>query len=132
MARRLARTILDKWEREFDLLRAKRTLTDHELPTAIWNRYSELVQADERKRQELPTEDDLDDIWKALVEEFGDYDIAAWRIYEGIANEHVADKEQRARRLTVLKAELARGETRSVAPAVVDIVKDRGLLIPPR
>ena len=55
-AKRLARAVLQQWEREFDTVSAKRTLTDHELQTAIWNRYCELVRADERKRQELPTD----------------------------------------------------------------------------
>lgn len=131
-AKRLALGVLDQWEREFDTLRAKCTLTDHELQTAIWNRYCELVQIDERHRQELPTENDLDDVWKAMVEEFGEYDLKTWRILEAIAGQHDTDKQARVRRLATLKAEIAKGETKSVAPVLDSIAKARGLAIPPR
>ena len=106
-AKQLARGVLIQWERDFETLRTKRSFTEHELQSAIWNRYSELLQADERKRRELPTEEDQEDIWKALVEEFGDHDLAAWRILEGIAKEHDLDKGLRARRLTTLRTEIA-------------------------
>jgi integrase len=132
IAKRLARQVLDQWERDFDALRAKRTLTDHELQTAIWNRYSELLRADELRRQSLPTEDDLDDLWQALAEEFGHDDFKAWRILEDIADQHAIDRQERLRRLAILKTDLAKGEIRSVAPVVHEIIKARDLDIEPR
>ena len=61
-AKKAARIVLQQWEREFTVLLVKRKLTEHELQTAIWNRYSELVKADEQKRLELVTDRDQDDI----------------------------------------------------------------------
>ncbi len=76
---------MQQWEREFAVLLTKRRLIEHELQTAIWNRYSELVKADELKHLELTTESDQDEIWKVLAEEFGDRILLAWRILEDIA-----------------------------------------------
>ncbi len=132
-AKRLARPIFDRYDRIFAALRAKRQLSDHELQTAIWNRYGELVQADQQRRLELPTEDDLDAIWKALVDEFGDeHDVRAWRILQEIARTADDDRNERLRRLATLRTEAARGETRSVAHVVAEVAADRGLHLPTR
>ncbi len=132
-AKRRARPVFDKHDRLFAKLRAQRTLTDYELQTAVWNRYTDLVRADQQRRIELPTEDDLDEIWKVLVAEFGEeQDIRAWRILEEIAKAHDDDKETRSKRLAVLKTEAARGEIRSVYKVVAQVAAARGLDLPPR
>lgn len=129
-AKRVARIVLQQWEREFAVLLAKRRLSEHELQSAIWNRYSELVKADEQKRLELATEADQDEIWRVLAGEFGDQDLTAWRILEGIATEHETDKEMRGERLATLKLESGKGETKSVAELMGEIANARSLSIP--
>lgn len=130
-AKRRARPIQDRYDREFSILRAKRALTAHELQSAIWNRYSELVRQDQERRLRLPTENDLDDLWKLLIEEFDDpEDLRAWRILEEIAATHDTDKKERSERLALLKAEVGRGETRSVAPVVAQLVQERAIDLP--
>jgi hypothetical protein len=53
-AKRLARPILDQWEREFSEVRKPRIFTDAELQDAVWTRYLELLTEDERFRRSLP------------------------------------------------------------------------------
>lgn len=59
------------------------------------------MRADQQRRLELPTDDELEDIWKALVDEFGDdHDMRAWGILQEIANE---DSDHRVKRLPDLQ-----------------------------
>jgi integrase len=132
-AKRRARAIVDKYDRDFTRLQTKRTLTDHELQTAIWERYTALVRDDQQRRTQLPTEDDLDDVWELLVQEFDDpEDVRAWRILEDFASTHDNEKKERSQRLALLKAELAKGETRSVKAVVASVVQARDLNLPAR
>jgi hypothetical protein len=65
-AKRSARPIVDQWEREFEELRLPKQLSEAELQDAVWRRYLDLVTADEKFRQALPTDADLNEIWKHL------------------------------------------------------------------
>ena len=108
-------------------------MTDHEIQTAIWERYTALVRDDQQRRTQLPTEDDLDDVWELLVQEFDDpEDVRAWRILEDLAATHDNDKKERSQRLALLKAELAKGETRSIKAVVASVVQTRDLNLPAR
>lgn len=132
-AKRRARPVFDDFDRRFAALRAKTTLSDHELQSAIWDRYGELVRADQQRRLELPTDDELEDIWKALVDEFGDdHDMRAWGILQEIANEDSDHRVKRLRRLATLRADVAKGEIKSVSHVVADVAEVRGLHIPSR
>jgi integrase len=132
-AKRRARPIIDQYDREFARLKAKRALTDHELQIAVWERYTALVRGDQQRRAQLPTEDDLDDVWELLVQEFDDpEDVRAWRILEDLAATHDNDKKERSQRLALLKAELAKGETKSVKTVLAGVVETRDLNLPPR
>ena len=83
-AKRLARPVLDEWDREFARLRHTWTMSEHDIQEAVWQRYTELVEADEGFRRSLPTDEDLDEIWAELEREFGEYDLQAFRIFEFI------------------------------------------------
>lgn len=126
-AKRLARPVMDEWERLFEDRRQVRKLTEGELQNAIWRRYLELINADERFRTTLPTEDDLNAIWKFLEAEFGEYDIDAYRIFESIRDTFEDNRRERSARLAQLKAEAARGETKLIADAVLQVIEDRAL-----
>ncbi len=126
-AKRLARPVLDQWEREFDERRQVRQLTEGELQNAIWRRYVEIIAADERFRTTLPTEDDLTAIWKHLEAELGEYSVDAYRIFESIRDQFTTDQRDRAARLAQMRAEAARGETKLIADAVLKVIEDRQL-----
>lgn len=126
-AKRLARPIVDQWEREFAERRQARQLTDGELQNAIWRRYLELINADEKFRQALPTDDDLNEIWKYLEAEFGEHNIDAYRILETVRDQFDEDQRNRAARLAQLRTEAARGETKLIAGVVQQVIDDRQL-----
>jgi integrase len=127
-AKRSARPIVDQWEREFEELRLPKQLTEAELQDAVWRRYLELVTADEKFRQSLPTSDDLNEIWTHLESEFGGvYELDAFRILEMIRDEFEEDQRNRAARLAKVRADAARGETEAVASIVRRIMDERRL-----
>jgi integrase len=126
-AKRLARPVLDAWEKQFDELRLPRHLSEAELQDAIWRRYLELINADEKFRRSLPSSDNLNEIWKHLEEEFGEYELDAYRILELVRDQFEANQRERAMRLTKLKADTARGETELVADVVRKIIDERRL-----
>ena len=126
-AKRLARPIMDQWEREFEERRQVRQLSEGELQHAIWRRYLELISGDERFRQSLPTDDDLNEIWKYLEAEFGEDSIHAYRILETVRDTFETSQRERAARLVQLKIEAARGETKLIADVVQQVIEDRRL-----
>lgn len=129
IAKRLARLELERWEREFDVYRQRRTLTEHDLQDSIWNRYCEILETDDRFRQSTPTESELELIWSILVDEYGDESIQAFRIYEGIRDLRQENKQDRLDRLATLKAHSGAGEASSAVDVISGIIKSRQLLI---
>ncbi|MCA1475257.1 site-specific integrase [Bradyrhizobium sp. NBAIM08] len=130
-ARRLSRPVLDEWENMFAELRRPKQLTEAELQDAIWRRYLELITTDEKFRQSLPTNDDLDAIWKYLEDEFGEQSISAYRIYEELRDRFDNNQRERAARLAQMKADAARGETKLIADVVEQVIEARRLGIDP-
>lgn len=126
-AKRAARPIVDQWEREFEALRLPKHLTEAELQDAVWRRYLELVTADEKFRQELPTEADLNDIWKHLELEFGPNELDAFRILEMIRDRFEDQQRERGARLAKIRTDTARGETEAVADIVRRVMDERRL-----
>jgi len=126
-AKRLARPILDQWEREFADIRKPRILTDVELQDAVWSRYLELLTEDERFRRSLPNDEQLNEIWQHLEGEFGDYDLNAYRILEAIRDQFQTVQAERTARFAKLKSDTARGETQLVADIVRDVIAARRL-----
>jgi len=126
-AKRLARPISDQWEREFAEVRKPRILTEAELQDAVWSRYLELLTEDDRFRLSLPNDEDLDEIWRHLEGEFGDYDLNAYRILEIIRDQFQTVQAERTARFAKLKGDTARGETQLVADIVRDVIAARRL-----
>ncbi|WP_298108596.1 site-specific integrase [Bradyrhizobium sp.] len=95
---------------------------------AIWKRYLELITADEKLRLSLPTDDDLKKIWAHLEVEFGGvWDVGTFRNFEELQNTFVDDQRDRLTRLAKLKAEVAKGETKSVAEVIDGLLEQRRL-----
>ncbi|MET4476448.1 site-specific integrase [Bradyrhizobium sp. F1.13.3] len=131
-ARLLGRPIIEQWEREFQELRQPKPLTQEELQGAIWKRYVQLITADEKFRLSLPTDDDIRRHWNQIESEFGDvWDRDSFWQLEALQNLFSEDQRDRAVRLAETKAEVARGETRSVAAALLQIAEERRLNIDP-
>jgi hypothetical protein len=128
-ARRLALPEQDALHREWEALRQTRALDGADIEHAIWDRYVELIEADDRFRSELPTERDLDEIWAHLSGEFGDYNVEAYRIFEIIRDTFEKERESQSERLLVLRQHAARGETKSVADVTKILMAKRGLTV---
>jgi integrase len=126
-AKRAARPVVEAWERQFAELRLPRHLSEGELQDAVWQRYLELITADEKFRQSMPSNADLDEIWKHLEREFGEYELDAFRILELIRDQFQANTHERSIRFSKLKTDTARGETELVADVVRKIIDDRRL-----
>lgn len=135
-AKRLARAELDRLEREFDEKRQRRTLDDGDVQAAIWRRYVEIVEADERLRSDVPSDDDLDAVWSKLESEFGEYDLSAYRLFkfasegaEALRTEYERSRLQRLARHEQLRRDVGRGETRLVADATAQAIKAAGKIV---
>ncbi len=83
-----------------------------------------MISEDEKLRQTLPTEDQLSQIWTHLEDEFGPYNIDAYRILEVIRDQFEQNQRDRTTRLATLKADTARGETKAVASIVERIIEE--------
>ena len=126
-AKRRARPILEAWEQEFDELRRPRTLSESELQDAVWKRYQDLINSDARFRQSLPTEADLDEIWKMLEAEYGEENISAFRIFEDIRDTYETAQRERTKRFAQMRTDVARGETRLVLDILHEVIEERRL-----
>ena len=126
-AKRLARAIFDQWEREFAEVRKPRIFTEAELQDAVWTCYLGLITEDERFRRSLPNDEQLNEIWRHLEVEFGDYDLGAYRILETIRDQFQTVQAERTTRFAKLKGDTARGETQLVADIVRDVIAARRL-----
>ena len=129
-AKRLARPILDEWDREFARIRNRRTMSEHDVQEAVWQRYVALTEADETYRRSRPTDEDLDTIWVELEREFGEYDLHAFRVFEFIRDRFEIEQKERHQRYEALKHDAARGETRLVADEAKRIARARGIDLP--
>ena len=133
-AKLLARPLQIEWDQTFEkaaIKQAKRALDEYELQHAVWECYSSLLKADEARRQATPTNDDLNAIWNAVVEQFGgEYDIATWRILEEMEGEPEVNAKERGERLAALIAEVKTGNIRTIRPTLTEIVASRNLAIP--
>ena len=66
-AKRCMWPVIQQWQREFDLLRAQRTLVEADLELAVWQHYTDSVERDEARRQNLPTQNDIDEAIERAV-----------------------------------------------------------------
>ncbi len=123
LARRAIQALQSEWER----LAQARALQPADIEEAIWERYSRLVEDDDRFRSNLPMEADLDDVWRELERQFGEFDITAFRIYESIKDMFDEARIEHAARLKTLRAHVARGETASIADVLKDELSKRRL-----
>jgi integrase len=124
------KAVVATWDAKFAELRRRTQPTEADLRDAIHRRYGELIEADEKFRQETYTQDELDKVWSHLESEFGGiYEVDAFRLLESIRDEFENDKRDRTARLAKLKAEAPRGETKTIGPVVGEVVEARRWLL---
>jgi integrase len=66
-AKKRARAVLDEWEREFELLRQRRDLTETDIHAGMTEHYLAQLDRDETYRLSLPTEAEIDAAMEAAV-----------------------------------------------------------------
>lgn len=137
-AKRLAPAILAEWDREFDEVRKGRSLADvrgiaalddGDIQAAVWRRYNDLVQADERFRADLPDDADLDTLWRELEAEFGEDDLNAARIFAVVRDHFENRQRERLTRHEQLRRDVGRNETRLVADVAAQAIRDAGKIV---
>lgn len=66
-AKRLLWPVISKWRREFDDVRARRSLVDADRQFAVWEHYTAALDRDEAERAATPRQADLDRITAELL-----------------------------------------------------------------
>ncbi|WP_196502033.1 site-specific integrase [Aestuariivirga litoralis] len=138
-AKRLRNSVQAKYDREFAQKRAEVGRKSTALPFsdtvvehAMWQRYTDILSLGDKQRLTNATEDDLDEVWKALEGEFGEESIAAFRIYESIKDKPEVEAAERAARKSLLEAHVGKGETKSIQEALAKVVAAYRLAIAPK
>lgn len=128
-AKRRSRAELDRLDREWQDIRTSAHIEPSAVEQAIWKRYNDLIEADERFRLETPTDEELDEIWRMLVREFGEYDLEAYGILKTIQQRAVDDRKARAERLATIKAAIVRNNPAPVAEVAASVLPAGGKFV---
>lgn len=125
-AKRRGRLEMDKLDREWQAIRASAKIEPSDIEQAVWRRYNEIIEADERFRTALPNDDELDQIWRFLVEEYGDYNLEAYGILRALQERAVEDRKARMARLSALKSAIVKNNPAPVAEIAASVLPARG------
>mgnify|MGYP001609516692 CR=1 FL=1 len=117
-ARARAPAVMQQLQDEHRARQRGREIVEDDIAAIAWERYSKLIEQDERFRDKLIDESDLDQLWKLIVKEFGEDDIDGWRIFERIRDEQQRYRDTRARLRNALTSGDAGRIRKAVAPAV--------------
>lgn len=137
-ARRLVWSVISAWQREFDDVRARRSLVDADRQFAVWEHYTATLDRDEAERAATPGQADLDRIKADLLSRIEKGEITGTSSLSTIDAtlelkhaQNVATFSATARRakLAELKRHLSVGETVLIAHEVDDFLKGNGLYV---
>jgi hypothetical protein len=113
------------------------TPADHQ--RAAWTHYNAIIEGDEQKRANLPTQEEIDAEFECVMQKIhaGKADVARNHVsvfnlytdFELKAGARHFDTNLRTRRLRALQASLASGDTRFVDAAVQQYVDDKQLSV---
>lgn len=126
-AKRLAPAALAAIYDEFDRKRRPRAPSDADIQDIAWARYTYMVERDERLRDRTPTEDELNEIWQAIVAKYGDEDYLAYKEFEKLVERRQRYDAARPKLLEALKSPDPNTSTAAVAHHVEREVAARGL-----
>jgi integrase len=139
-AKRRMWPVVDAWFREFDDLRARRTLTDEDKAEATWQHYAGTLDRDEQTRHAAPTEAQIEAATEAAVERVQregidvrdplaalDAGLEAMALKKRLA----VEAAHRRAKLDAMRQHLASGETALIAHEVDAFIDRAKLLIDP-
>jgi len=118
VAKRRLNFELQKWDAEFEDMRARRHLTDEDRAVAVWEHYEARLNQDAEKRRAMPTDADLETevarVWQRIDRGNIRSDdivgmINGYADLELLKRARQDDANLRARRLAALKRDLAAG-----------------------
>lgn len=137
-AKRLLWPVISLWQREFDDLRARRTLADADRQFAVWEHYTAALDRDEAERAAIPGQADLDRIKAELFARVERGEItgidplstvdATLELKHAQKFAKLSTSVRRAK-LAELKKHLSVGETALIAHEVDDYIKRNRLLV---
>lgn len=137
-AKRLLSPVISKWQREFDDLRARRTLVAADRQFAVWEHYTAALDRDEAERAATPGHAELDRIISELnarVDRGEIKGIDALSVLDATLELKHAQNfaklsvQARQAKLVELKKHLSGGETALIAHEVDDYIQRNRLLV---
>ncbi|UIK06201.1 site-specific integrase [Neorhizobium galegae] len=129
---------LQKWDAEFEDMRARRHLTDEDRAVAVWEHYEARLNRDTEKRRAMPTDADLENevarVWQRIDRgEIRSDDLVGmingYADLELLKRAREDDANLRARRLAALRRDLATGRYMLVDEEVRQFIERHLLLV---
>lgn len=137
-AKRLVWPVISEWQREFDELRARRSLVDADRQFAVWEHYTAALDRDEVERAAMPGQAEMDRIKADLLSRVERGEITGTSPLSTIDAtlelkhaQNVTKLSANARRakLAEMKKHLSAGETVLIAHEVEDFLRRNGLFV---
>lgn len=119
-ARLRAPRVIQLAQDEYLARKHSRELVEDDVAAIAWKHYSELVENDERFRDQNLTDEQLDELWRVLEAEFGEYDIGAYQAFADIRDRIDTYKLHRERSRSLLTS----GDPNKVLQAVAESVDE--------
>lgn len=105
---------------EFAARRRGREIVENDVGAIAWKHYSELIENDERFREQNLSDEQLDELWREMEAEFGEYDIGAYRAFADIRDRIETYRKLRARSRSLLTS----GDPNKLMEAVAESVDE--------
>lgn len=137
-AKRRLYPVLANWHREFDDLRARRSLVPADRENAVWDHYTDALARDDKERANLPTDAEIEATRAEVIARINRDDISglnALQVLEAgldlMVKQQAAEvsSEHRTIKLAELRKHLAKGETALIAHEVDDYLQRNRLLV---
>lgn len=105
---------------EFAARRRGREIVENDVAAIAWKHYSELVENDERFRDQNLTDEQLDELWREMEAQFGEYDIGAYDAFSDIRDRIETYRKHRERSRSLLTS----GDPNKVLEAIAESVDE--------
>lgn len=119
-AKSKAPAIVMEFQAEFAARRRGREIVENDFAAIAWKHYSELIENDERFRDQNLTDEQLDELWREMEAQFGEYDIGAYQAFAEIRDRIESYKKHRERARNLLTS----GDPNKILEAVAGSVDE--------
>lgn len=119
-AKAKAPAMLAALQDEFTARRRGREVVEGDVAAIAWQHYSELIDNDERFRDQHLSDDQLDQLWCEMEAEFGEYDMGAYRAFADIRDRLENYRQARAKSRSLLTS----GDPSKALEAVAESVQE--------